>query len=1274
MERIKLNIQRFANDSNTIEVELAMVVKELQSSINKANTSLNTLKGNVKGVTSETSGIKNVARQIKDAFSSINLSSIFNSIKRLGRTLYSDFLTKAIDTSEELNLFNVVFDNVEKNGKTVFSNLGKEATQFQNKLNEAFGTNKKETMRYQGLFQSMGESAGLKEEVAALMSENMTKLSYDLASLYNTTETKAAESLRAGVYAGQTKPLRNYGIDVTQTSFKPIMEGLGLEKSVNELTQAEKEVLRYIATLNQARNAMGDFANTIESPANQLKVLKQQFYEMQAAIGTLFVGAFARILPYVNAIIMVIKELAKIIAGFFGIKMKDYNTGIASSAEALDDYSAGLGGVADSAGGASNAIKELKRQTLGFDQINNLTSPTPSSGGSGGGGGAGGGLAGGIDQRLLDAIKGYDNGMDSVRMKALDIRDAIMDWLGFTKVVNSETGEVTWKLKDSNSTMTQLIQALKDIVTYGVKAIKKVFNIIKDDFDNGSFGKLFVGIFKTIAGLLKTIAENEVAAQIVAKIVEGVLLFKTVEGILSPFTKKFEKLGKAIAKVTGAKNVKEVGKMSDLTKSIKKTFNVPDAKTVLKGLADVAIIIGGMTAIVAAIGLLTKIPGFNSVMNGGIETVIKVFSGIGKIILPLAAVSAGMALLGTLGVGPIAMGLADLAIIIIGTEAVVLAAGAINKIAGDFISSGIDVIQKIFNGIAKVALPLGVMSAAFMAVGLLGGMGAAALAVGLADFAIVIVGTEAVIAAAGAISKIPGFSWLVGEGIKSLKKLFEGLGEIAGSLVKGFINVSFSGLEDIGTHLAGFMNNAKPFFDEASKINEGTTAGIKNLAAAVLILTANDVLDGLTSWFTGGSSLEKFGQDLVAFAPNFKRYADEISGIDTKVITATSTAAKSLAEFAKNVPNEGGLAALFAGENRLDVFSSYLPTFGKNMKKYGDSIKGLDTSVITSSANAAKAIVEMSKEVPNQGGMVMYFTGDNTIDVFSKYLPAFGTNMKKYSDNIKGIDAGVIKNSANAAKAIAEMAKNLPNQGGIVSWFTGDTKLSDFGADLAKFGKSFKTYYGYIKEITMSKIESATTAIKNIVTELKKIKDNKLTTTLNEFANGLNSAGGKIKSFFNNSFSNTQGFNIGYSFGANIASGIRNGIRDYLGSTIKIKDNGSTVKSFRIQANADGGVFANGAWQPIQAYANGGVPTGGQLFMAREAGPELVGRIGRHTAVMNNNQIVDSVKAGVYEAVSAAMSNGGMGSVQIDLHTDEGVVVDRINKITRQTGVCPIDI
>lgn len=66
----------------------------------------------------------------------------------------------------------------------------------------------------------------------------------------------------------------------------------------------------------------------------------------------------------------------------------------------------------------------------------------------------------------------------------------------------------------------------------------------------------------------------------------------------------------------------------------------------------------------------------------------------------------------------------------------------------------------------------------------------------------------------------------------------------------------------------------------------------------------------------------------------------------------------------------------------------------------------------------------------------------------------------------------------------------------------------------------------------------------------------------------------------------------------------------------------------------DGGVYNNGKWSPIQRYATGGTPDGGQLFVAREAGPELVGTLGGHTAVMNNNQIVASVSSGVAKAIS----------------------------------------
>lgn len=203
MERIKLNIQRFADDNtNAVEVELLMASEKLLASTKEVLFSLEKLKGGVTDTKKEVDNLSKSSKSLKNVFEGLDFSKAFNSIKRLGKALYGDFLSKAIDTSEELNLFNVVFDNIEKDGKTTFSALGKQAINFQNQLNEAFGTNKKETMRYQGLFQAMGESAGLKEEIAGLMSENMTKLAYDLASLYNTTETKAAESLRAGVYAG----------------------------------------------------------------------------------------------------------------------------------------------------------------------------------------------------------------------------------------------------------------------------------------------------------------------------------------------------------------------------------------------------------------------------------------------------------------------------------------------------------------------------------------------------------------------------------------------------------------------------------------------------------------------------------------------------------------------------------------------------------------------------------------------------------------------------------------------------------------------------------------------------------------------------------------------------------------------------------------------------------------------------------------------------------------------------------------------------------------
>lgn len=454
VESLVKSLTNVENVLTNIYLEMGSIEKKTDSSIYKSTTATKNINQLKQSTDKATSSADNLGNAFKKVFT-------FTGVKRLTTTLLG-WMDEAVNYTEQLNLFNVVFNNIEKNGKKTFSALGEEATRFQYKLNEKFGTNKTETLYMQGIFQSMGETVGIKDKYSAIMSETMTKLTYDLASLYNKGEEATAEAIRAGVYAGQTKPLRAFGIDVTQMSMQPILNELGIDSQVKELSQAEKEILRYLATLKQAKIAMGDFANNLESPANQMKIFKQQLVETKVALSSLFIGTFAKILPYANAILMVIKEVTKAIATMFGIELKDYNTGIASQEGVYD-------GIADSAGKATKKAKELKRTLFGWDEVHNIDENKDS------GSGSGTSVGGGIDQRLLDAIKGYDNGMDKVRMKAAEIRDKIMDWLGFTKEIDPLTGEVAFKLKSGYSNLKLVGGVIATLLGY--QLLKKIVRI-----------------------------------------------------------------------------------------------------------------------------------------------------------------------------------------------------------------------------------------------------------------------------------------------------------------------------------------------------------------------------------------------------------------------------------------------------------------------------------------------------------------------------------------------------------------------------------------------------------------------------------------------------------------------------------------------------------------------------------------------------------------------------------------------------------------------------
>ena len=424
------------------------------------------------------------------------------------------------------------------------------------------------------------------------------------------------------------------------------------------------------------------------------------------------------------------------------------------------------------------------------------------------------------------------------------------------------------------------------------------------------------------------------------------------------------------------------------------------------------------------------------------------------------------------------------------------------------IQAGVDVLMAFFSGVvdALSGIDTDVLIKGIAGVGLLSGIMIALSAVasfipgamiGVLGMGVVIAELALVLAAIGGLAQIPGLNWLINEGGKLLEGIGTAIGKFVGGIVGGFMSGVSGQFPEIANDLSAFMENIQPFIEGAKQFDSSTMDGVKALAETILLLTAANILEGLTSWFTGGSSMTKFGKELAEFGPYFKTYYESIKGIDGTVVEASANAAKSLAEFAKEIPNSGGVVGWFAGENSLSGFAEELMVFGPKLKAYADSVQGLDANVVVNSANAAKALAEMASNLPNSGGVVGWFAGENDLSTFASELAEFGPVLKQYADSVVGLDPNVVINSANAAKALAEMAVNLPNQGGVVSWITGDNTLSTFGEELSKFAPSLKSYADSISGIDGNVVINSANAAK----------------ALSELAKNLPNSGGLVSWF-----------------------------------------------------------------------------------------------------------------------------------------------------------------
>lgn len=408
------------------------------------------------------------------------------------------------------------------------------------------------------------------------------------------------------------------------------------------------------------------------------------------------------------------------------------------------------------------------------------------------------------------------------------------------------------------------------------------------------------------------------------------------------------------------------------------------------------------------------------------------------------------------------------------------------------IKAGIDVLMAFFAGIVdalsgidtgallKGITGIGLLSAIMLALSATAALVPGAM-VGILGMGAVVAEMALVFAAVGLLSKLPGLSWLIGEGGKLLQGIGTAIGQFVGGIVGGFMSGVSSQFPQIGADLSAFMNNVQPFLQGASQIQPSMMDGVKALAETVLILTAADILQGLTSWLTGGSSLSKFGEELVPFGEAMRDFSLAIGNMDGEIVANAATAGKALAEMAATIPNTGGLVSFFAGENDMTAFGKQLVPFGEAMKQFGDAITGLDANAVTEAAIAGKAMAEMATTIPNSGGVVGFFAGENDMGEFGKQLVPFGEAMKAFGDAVRGLEADAIVNSATAGKALVELADTVPNTGGVVAFFTGNNDVNTFGEKLVPFGEAMKAYSEAIMGMDSAAVTNSATAGKVLV-------------------------------------------------------------------------------------------------------------------------------------------------------------------------------------------------
>lgn len=355
-----------------------------------------------------------------------------------------------------------------------------------------------------------------------------------------------------------------------------------------------------------------------------------------------------------------------------------------------------------------------------------------------------------------------------------------------------------------------------------------------------------------------------------------------------------------------------------------------------------------------------------------------------------------------------------------------------------------------------------------------------AAAASLLSLSIFIGGLVGILSILGGLSKIDGFNELIGNGSGVLSQIGSALGGFVGSVIDGIADKATENMPTFATRLSEFMTNLQPFITGAKQIDGSIVESMASIVGVVLAITAAEVIDGIGRFLLGGSSMESFGKELYAFGLAFKGYADTIKGIDASAVTGSAQAAKALADFAEAIPEDGGIEQWITGSKDMSAFAEQLIPFGEAFKKYAAAVSGIDPKVVINSTMAATSLAAFKNALPKTGGFESLFKGSKSLIGFAIQLVPFGAAFKAYANTVKGVDTNAVVASAAAAQSLAMFNRFIPNQGGLKTLFTGTKSIALWGTQLVSFGVKFRLYAATVKGIDTDVVNTSTAAARSL--------------------------------------------------------------------------------------------------------------------------------------------------------------------------------------------------